>query len=202
MILASNNETVQIVRAELDLKELPRLLAIRDSGRTALEGRALEKIAVQLVRDDFPTKETELFVRRVCLWGGGQRIAGRVKPKDDGTNLSTILKKSVELCHDGKISEAVSHISESVKFLGISFSSKQMRFLAPRKAVILDSVIRETLGYSDNIAGYRAFHRDCDIILKLALECQRLTSSFREQLRICDIEVALYLHLQELKQTR
>jgi hypothetical protein len=197
MILSPDGRRLRIVRAEFDLNDLPRLLKQRDCGRAANEGLECERDAIDLISSGFPDEQAANFVRRVCRWGGGNRIAGRVRPKHMKDTMSAVLSKAYALCVQDRTAEAVATISTSIRYLGISFASKQLRFLAPEKAVILDSVIRNHLGYAENIVGYQAFLDDCSSILALAQVSECLGPEFRNRLRICDIEVALYLHIQE-----
>jgi hypothetical protein len=65
---------------------------------------------------------------------------------------------------DGRVVESLTILLQ-VKNLGISFASKHLKFLAPKNAVVLDSIIEEQLGYATNPAGYGAFLTDCSEIL-------------------------------------
>jgi hypothetical protein len=99
------------------------------------------------------------------------------------------------LIKQGDAPGAVARV-QALNHLGQSFASKQIRFLAPNKAVILDKVIRTGLGYAETVDGYKAFLADCEEILRSARSDPRIGGARGSLLRICDVEAALFSKLQ------
>ena len=100
------------------------------------------------------------------------------------------MRTGYEKACNGCVAEGIEWIRE-LKGLGQSFASKQLRFLMPDRAVILDSVIRKRLGYNETLPGYSKFLADC-----LTLRDQAHKSEEVRGLRVCDIEAALYTKIQ------
>jgi hypothetical protein len=59
----------------------------------------------------------------------------------------------------------------------------------PAAAVILDEVIRGALGYRESRDGYQEFLDDCQTSLALL-------APYHPQLRICDVEAAVFAKIQ------
>jgi hypothetical protein len=55
--------------------------------------------------------------------------------------------------------------------LAVSFASKHLKFLAPEKAVVLDSIVSKRLGYELTPDGYQAFLNDCRRIRDRSISC-------------------------------
>lgn len=199
MIIIASDEKFRVGRAEFIIGEIKALLDKRDAHPKYPAALKCEKDAKNLIKDNFPGFETKAFIESVCAWGGGERFIGRVEAKRD-LDLSNVLREAYDLCQQNLVGKAVAHISDRVRYLGFSFASKQLRFLAPEKAVILDSVIRHRLGYAPTIAGYDEFLQDCASILELARSSGKLDQTLRQKLRICDVEVALYISLGKNKE--
>ena len=89
---------------------------------------------------------------------------------------------------DGDAAAAVSSLQQ-LRYLGQSFASKVARFLSPNTAVILDEVIRGALGYRESQDGYLEFLDDCQTTLSLL-------APHHPQLRICDVEAAIFAKIQ------
>jgi hypothetical protein len=87
---------------------------------------------------------------------------------------------------------------QKVKNLGkVSFASKHLKFLAPDAAVVLDSVIRNGLGYPDSPEGYQDFLNDCHTILDHAIaNGLKYTGWGTNGWRVSDIEMAIYAKLK------
>ena len=100
------------------------------------------------------------------------------------------------------VAEGVEQI-QCLKGLGQSFASKQLRFLVPKRAVILDDRIREKLGYEKTVCGYTEFLTDCHKLLKYAEKSQDLHAKLRRELGtdlyVCNIEAALYAKIQIIR---
>lgn len=155
----------------------------------------LEALGADLIQNNFEPNVAKEFVRQVCEWGRGHRFVGRAVDRNSPPDIASALKKGYALALEDQEGEAVARIAQ-LAYLGQSFASKQLRFLVPDRAVILDSVIRTRMGYTETVEGYREFLEDCRAILKLAKASDRISREFRERLRVCDIETALFAQLQ------
>jgi hypothetical protein len=80
--------------------------------------------------------------------------------------------------------------------LGVSFGSKHLRFLAPDRAVVLDSTISERLGYKMDAGGYREFLGDCLSVRDILNEKKIDAAEAGRRWRACDVEMAIYTSLQ------
>ena len=121
---------------------------------------------------------------------------GRVLKRNERADIARALREGHDIALSGDVPGGVSRIAK-LKYLGISYASKQLRVLLPDRAVILDSVIRIRLGYAESASGYTEFLSDCE---QLLAQIQRQTcagASIHSKWRICDIEAAIYQQLQE-----
>lgn len=175
---------------ELDPHEIPTLLA-KHAG-TSNEAPDLEAQAADLRTKGFPPSESRQFVVRVCRWGKGHRLIPRITTED--REIADALRRADLEAEQGHVSKAVKLVMK-IRGLGQSFASKQLRFLRPDEAVILDSIIRGRLGYRETPEGYDAFLADCRTILAHVQALENVRRPHGEPLRICDIETAIYMKI-------
>lgn len=142
--------------ASTDFPDLARLHRSKYCGtaETEEEGAAL-------VRSGFAHAETRNFVRAVCRWGGHAGIAGRVLKDNTLTKIAGAFSEAHGLASRGCIEEGLISIMQLKQLGTTSFASKHLRFIQPEMAVVLDSVIRDKLGYAMNAAGYRLLLDTC-----------------------------------------
>ncbi|MFC2969494.1 hypothetical protein [Acidimangrovimonas pyrenivorans] len=186
MTILLHDGRLKFVRLEIASAEIPILLESHRKnweapGRLEAEGQAL-------IASDFPVPRAAKFAADVIRWGGGHRFVGRFNQKNPPERIAVSLQHSEMLLEQDKPAEAV-EVLRQLNQLGQSFASKMVRFLAPEKAVIFDSVIRGALGYAETAGGYEAFLSDCRTILNTVAEDH-------PHLRICDIEAAVFAKLQ------
>ncbi|PPQ44128.1 hypothetical protein [Rhodopseudomonas palustris] len=182
-----------LVRLELSPSEIPELLTkhvLNYPGASALEAAG-----AALVQKAFDPGSSADFVQRVCEWGRGHRFMGRVRDNNSPEEVSLALSEGVALAQQGKVPEAVERI-RCLRNLGQSFASKQLRFLEPDRAVILDSVIRNQVGYAETAEGYAEFLADCQEMLSAVRKSGRLRQEQAAALRVCDIEAAIFAKIQ------
>jgi len=170
--------------------DFPGLL--RAHRREFPETGTIEREAQKLIVEEFEHNATIAFVDRVMRWGRGDRNVSRVLAQ--GIGMTTLVADAyTEAVNNGPASGLA--VLEPIDYLGIPFASKLLRFLLPDAAVILDSVMRENLGYPESPRGYQT----------LLAECRSLLDHVRDQpyplqengrWRICDIEAAIYAKLQ------
>lgn len=174
------------VRLELAPSELAGLLARHRTQWQPPE--RLEGMAAKLVADNFPEGDAATFCVSVIKWGRGDRFAGRFVARNTPEQIATALREATALVDNGLCPEAVTRVQQLGQ-LGQSFASKIVRFIRPRHAVIMDSVIRNSLGYSETEAGYGAFLSDCLAIL------DAVKDKFPHW-RVCEIEAAIFAKIK------
>lgn len=193
MAVISTDGTLAIVQFTLRPGEIPDLL--RRHAKKNPGTPAVEKLGERLIQGRFAPADAALFVTRVCQWGGGDRFVGRVLRNNTPTQIARALRLGLASALQGRVSEGVERIRE-LRWLGQSFASKQLRFLTPTHAVILDSVLRGALGYAEDVDGYGAFLADCQAILDHARTSDQLDARARATLRVCDVEAAIFTKIQ------
>lgn len=183
------------------LTEFPALLLIfqqnvpsRPNKPTTAE---IEKRAANLADNDFRVTELQSFIKTVCNWGGYPGIAGRIIKNNEINEIATIFRKAYRQALDGDVIEALETLQQ-IKGLGkVSFASKHLKFLAPERAVVLDSIISERLGYRMNAGGYARFLDDCNTILSHVLTGGlEYTGWAKEGWRVSDIEMAIFAKIK------
>jgi hypothetical protein len=191
--IRGRNGVFAFVRLELSLSEIPHLLA--KHRRKYPGGPKLERQGRALVGAAFAQRDAVRYVEAVCRWGRGQRFVGRVLSDNAHEDIQQTLREAYALACMGNAALGVERIT-SIVYLGQSFASKQLRFLAPSRAVILDEVIRSSLGYAQSIDGYEQFLGDCQSILARARTCRQLQTGIKAALRVCDVEAAVFAKLK------
>jgi len=182
-----------IVRLELSPAEIPDLL-VRHAKKYPC-AQELELAGTALAQAKFRPKASADFVQRVCKWGGGDRQMGRIRDNNSPNEVSLALSEGIALARSGDVAGGIERV-QRLRNLGQSFASKQMRFLEPTRAVILDSVIRNRLGYRQTATGYAEFLSDCQTILTEVRRSGQLPETQAARLRVCDIEAAIFAKLK------
>ena len=163
--------------------EIPKQLALHRAKWGAPDD--FEATAQSLIANDFPSEDAKKFVLQVIRWGGGHRFVDRFDKLNTGSKVAAALKKANLQVRSNSMGKAVKAVA-ALKYLGFSFASKVLRFMAPEKAVILDQVLSTRLGYPKTAGGYEDFLSDCYALREVAAP----------DLRICDIESALFAKVQ------
>lgn len=191
MPIRGSDGQVCFVRLDLSLSEIPSLLDRHARYYPGAQG--LEERGFKLVNSGFEPGASVEFALSVCKWGRGDRHMGRIRANNTAERIASALKEGCLLARSGSVAEGVERICD-LRNLGQSFASKQLRFLEPSRAVILDSVIRTRLGYQETPAGYAEFLEDCRSILVLVQKSNQVERGAR--FRVCDIEAAVFAKLQ------
>ena len=192
MPVASIGGVLAFVRLEIRPSEVPGLLR-RHSDKYP-GANELEVCGANLIRAEFPPGEAAAFVRKVCEWGRGHRLVGRVLRDNAGQRIGDVLREGYVHAQRGFVGDGVEAIRQ-LRYLGQSFASKQLRFLTPTHAVILDEVIRSALGYAETAVGYTEFLEDCQALLRL-VRATNVEAELGMPLRIADIEAAVFAKIQ------
>lgn len=170
MAVVFTNSNVSVGRnspRDLSFQEIEDGWQLHKSGDPLTDHVA--RFADAFIHANMPKNHAYLFVRMVCAWGGlgrghPARIRDSIFKGGRGESwLCSLLKAGRDKSIEGQYEEAIEVFSE-VDGIGISFTSKILRFLCPDDAAVFDSVIRIKLGYSNSVAGYRQFVTDCKAI--------------------------------------
>ena len=162
--------------------------------RVELRTATVERLGRAYVKNDFPVERTAEFVRSVCSWGNRAGTAELVITSNDLSDVSQKLRKGHARLLRGNYAEAIEAVT-SIKGLGISFGSKHLRMMAPSRAVVLDSVISERLGYPREVDSYIEFLKDCIFIKEKLLERRIYPFPNRQTWRVSEVEMAIYMSL-------
>lgn len=192
------NGQLCFVRFELSSDEIPELLEWHTKKYPGVGN--LETTGAALVASSFEVEASKDFLREVYKWGGGLRNLSRVE-QSSSDEIASALSESIDLARNGKVAEGVARLQQ-LKQVGQSFASKLMRFLEPSRAVILDSVIRNHIGYTETTKGYTDFLNDCYDVLISIRRSDRFKNTSDEALRVCDIEAAIFAKLQGFQNVR
>ena len=178
------------------IEKIPYLLECHQ--KEYQDTKVLEKKYGYKHKSPLKPEEAVEFVEKVCTWskGRGHYIKRNVVRNNDHKDIADALFKGYTKAKNGNVAEGVECIS-ILHGLGQSYASKMLRFLLPDGAVILDSIIRTECGFSETVHGYKKFLKYCHDLLDQAKESQKLSAGFKNNLRVCDIEAALFIYVQK-----
>ena len=161
----------------------------------------VEEQAERLRASDFSLRAAEQFSKLVCKWGGYSGIAGRMlktlRERGDQEDLPVALRTAdAALAEEGGVRAALEAMI-ALPELGISFASKHLRMLAPNRAVVFDSFVRDGLGYEDDADGYVSFLEDC-MHVRDHLNGTRVRNPTRPGTGwyVADVEAAIFARLR------
>lgn len=160
----------------------------------------LEAQAQPIRRGRFLRQELRDFIRAVCAWGGYSKTAARVLGENPFPKVRRHFERAALALgqREPNIRWALRELSE-LRFLGVSFASKHLRFLRPEICPVLDSVLSEQLGYPLDGRGYQLFAEDCLQIAEI-LRKRRVPNPFRRAGGVwfaAEVEMALYVFIKE-----
>ncbi len=196
MPILDQDDKFFLFRFSLSVQDFPDLLQ-RHRARYPTTP-AVENLGVTLIANAFEADASTEFVKEVCRWGGYAGIGGRVLNQNNIHEIQAAFREATALCESDQIAEALSRINV-LNSLGLSFASKHLRFLCPKKAVVLDSIISGELGYQGDVQGYS----------DLIADCQQMASRLnRAEVKNgprdgglwwpCDVEMSVYAKLRGL----
>lgn len=184
---------MKIVRLAIPLNEFPRLLAAHLAADHDTD--EVEALGANYVEHDFQVTDTEEFVRRVCRWGNYDGVAGKVLQNNELGFVANRFREAHSALADGDPVAAIEAVTR-VYGLAVSFGSKHLKFLDPDRAVVLDSIISERLGYRRTAPDYADFVADCATIRDL-LNQAGIPRPPEGAWRISDVEMAIFMEIQE-----
>lgn len=185
-----NGSSLKLVRLSMKPADFSHYLTqgIGSDGRLA----KTEALARDLIARSFPSDLSLQFVKAVCLWGGDPRRAGKVIKNNRPSDISRALRRAYQFSAQNKLKEAIEAVTEPAG-LAVSFGSKHLKFLAPNKHVVLDSIISERLGYRRDVTGYLEWLDTCRQFLRTV---RRYGVSYpgigKNGWRVSDIEMAIF----------
>ena len=185
-------DAILVVRLSLSLQEFPALLARHRVSDPSTD--EVERLAAKYVADGFPARLTKEFVTRVCHWGNYDGIRGKVFLHNSLDCVRHAFRKGYDELQAGNPAQAIREVTE-IHGLGISFASKHLKFLDPKRAVVLDSIISGRLGYPLSPAGYAELVEDCATIREMLNSRKVVPLSGPKTWRISDVEMAIFKYL-------
>lgn len=114
----------------------------------------VEKLRAQLSAGVF--NDVLKFSEEVCNWGQGQRVWGNLIRFNESSNLERQLRTWFTEIAYASDEDAILKGTQ-IRGLDVSFASKHLRMLHPKKYAVLDSVLSNGLGFALNSKGYRFF---------------------------------------------
>lgn len=200
MAIISHDGRLHFTRLSLELSELPTLFERFITPRPASQDSRtpdIEKFAASVIVSGFPAEDTQTLIRRICHWGGYAGVAGRVLRDNGPSILHDHLTSATAMVNKGDVGGALDRL-QKIKGLGLSFAPKHLKFLAPDRAVVLDSIISSNLGYPMTRPGYEAFLADCQTILHMARQAGVAYPGWGPNgWRVSDIEMAIFQKLRQ-----
>lgn len=158
----------------------------------------LEKVAEQLVQDQFPQIASLRFLRQICRWGGYYGIAARVRNNNRPEEIVQAFSSAWQCLSKADVVGALGKINALHGLGRPSFASKFLRFLAPGQAPILDSIISERTGFPLSAIGYGQLIQACQQVIE-----QLAAVGVKNPVRpegvwfIADIEAAFYADMEK-----
>ena len=155
------------------------------------QAEPVEQLGAALARKLTPLDAYD-FSQEVCAWTRttGKRVLGNLNkhhtPHDLGRQLCDWFA-GVLTSRTDVVTTAIS-CGCAIKGLDVSFASKHLRMLRPKRFAVLDSVLSRELGFALNPAGYAFFLRE--------LRAFRQDAQLRRY-SLGDLEMGLYLLIKD-----
>jgi hypothetical protein len=193
MIYSGGN--IGFVRLSMPLRDFGKYLQNGCNSDTTTP--AVEQQAEELIACGFEISETEKFIKSVCAWGNYAGVSGRVFKHNTSDAIVAAVSNAYQATVQNNTRNAITCIT-ALRGLGVSFGSKHLKFLAPKKYVVLDSIISGRLGYASTVDGYCEFVVDCKFILK-HLKTAKIPTTVKgiPVWRLADVEMAVFQKLRE-----
>jgi hypothetical protein len=160
--------------------------------------RFVESLAADFVANNFPLEKTHFIVRIICAWGGlrgaNPKHIYEQNSSDNFARLNQAIRNAREASLDGNYKAGIEFL-RGFKGIRISFRSKILKFICPDHAVVLDSIIRDRLGYPESQAGYEIFVNDC-ITIRNFLNASGSLRDRGAPWRVSDVEMAIFMKVK------
>ena len=183
------NSNIKVIRLSVGLSDFPDLLAKHRASDP--DTQKVEKLGAAYRDQGFKEAETTEFIKAVCRWGCYDGIAGKVLKHNALSTVTGQLRAAyVALTNDSPLL-AIREVT-AIKGLAVSFGSKHLKFLDPDRAVVLDSIISEEMGYRRTPEGYATFLADCIAIRDILNENNIAATPQQPLWRVSDVEMAIF----------
>lgn len=163
----------------------------------------IESLGKEAIRQNFAPLILEEFIKKICVWGGGKRILGKIlSPDRDFSDIRDQFCEANRLLYS-ETYDVVGALNSINKITGLgqpSFASKMLRFMRPSICPILDSKVN-LLGYAGNVQGYKKYSLDCLAIasklqeMGIANPMQRADNKWFAS----DVDMAIFAYLNNWK---
>lgn len=127
------------------------------------------------------------FSHGVCEWGRGKRVWGNLLRHHGEDALAQELRSWLVYAINSQDDESAISRGIRIKGLGVSFASKHLRMLNPKRYAVLDDVLMQGLGIALNPRGYRLF----------LSALRSLADQLGQSPRIANIEAAIFLLVRQ-----
>lgn len=194
MKVVQNGAKVSLIVHELDLANAARHYANVHQDYPGAFDREVEGAAIvaAIAQGALAWDQCEPFIRSVCKWGGYAGIGGRVIKNNEPGQVLAAFKDAVAAGQQGKLGEALAAL-DSLHSLDVAFASKHLRFIFPDTSVILDSMLRENLGFANSNSGYLDFTITCKTIFDaIKATGVQYPLDAKRGWRFCDAETVLF----------
>jgi hypothetical protein len=152
--------------------------------------RAMEEYAAQLPKT-MSSEQASTFSEKVCYWGGGGRVWGKLKAGNNG-DPGTVIARWLNAVNTGELDDAEAIAQGcAISGLGVSFASKHLRMLQPHRFAVLDEVLCDGFGFALNPKGFAFFLRELR-----ALQAS-LQHRFNPEITVATLEAGLFMLVRQ-----
>lgn len=152
--------------------------------------REMEEYGAQLPTT-MSSEQASDFSQRVCYWGGGGRVWGKLKAGNEG-DPGMAVARWLNAVNAGELDdeEAIEH-GCAIAGLGVSFASKHLRMLQPHRFAVLDEVLCDGFGFALNRKGFAFFLREVRALQAL------LQRRFGLDITVATLEAGLFMLVRQ-----
>lgn len=188
----ANSSVLEFARFRFTLAALRSAIALQ-----ALEFRTRE---VEAFSSQLPAQlsaeQASEFSRLVCYWGGGGRVWGKLKAGNQG-DPGAVIAHWLNAVKAGKLDdEEAIEGGCAIGGLGVSFASKHLRMLQPRRFAVLDDVLSDGFGFALNRKGYALFLHELRTLRAL------LQEQFGLDIDVATLEAGLFMLVRQAVRAR
>lgn len=162
----------------------------------------LEDTTTEIVEKFGEALETNLnpeqafhFSRQVCEWGRGQRVWANLVRRNGESELGEILNNWFAAISQNDDEVAIS-LGTRIIGLGVSFASKHLRMISPKRFAVLDEVLSLGLGFALNTKGYLFFLRSLRQFQTELFRCHSVNMS------VAAIETGIFMLVRQQVRAR
>jgi len=186
-----------VVLASLKFGDFPILY--QDYVNENIDTLPLERHGHSLMRSSsIGTRNACNFVERVTRWGGrtGGRVKGNLFKHNSNQRIATAVRQAARHLKNNNIPQAIQTLI-ALKGLHVSYGSKILRMLAPKKVVVYDQYIALFSGHlmyrnkANDVRKFLDFLADCKTVLP-SLQSRNINPVRGSNWILADVEACLY----------